>query len=449
MADIARSLARFICESTPQSFPSAARHEGSRALLNWFGCVFGGCRADLLDRAFAVADRLSGPREASVLGRGRRVDIANAAFLNCYSSSLNAFDDTHLVSIAHPTGPVAAAILAIAEHQPVSGANFLNALLLGIEVECRMGCVLMEPPGDCSVAWTMTGLVGGIGAAAAVGKLLGLTEDQMTSALGIAATQAGGFRENLATMTRDFPMAQASRSGLIAALLAAEGFVTSERALDGPKGFAHVFAGTPNLAAATRDLGQRFELMNNAYKPYPCGIVIHPALDACMDLVHGHAFEAKDIESVKLRVHPDAVVVTGLKAPHDGTSAQVSLYHWVAAALVRRRAGLEETNDAAARDPVIKQVRDKIEVEIDDSFGRDGASVELRLTDGRVLHARVEHCRGSLARPLLDGELEEKFSMQSKGVITDSAARGLMELCWKIENLSDVGIEMRKILSAG
>jgi 2-methylcitrate dehydratase PrpD len=449
MTDIARSLARFICESTPQSFPPPARHEGSRALLNWFGCVFGGCRADLLDRAFAVADRLSGPREASVLGRGRRVDIANAAFLNCYSSSLNAFDDTHLVSIAHPTGPVAAAILAMAERQPVSGANFLNALLLGIEIECRMGCVLMEPPGDCSVAWTMTGLVGGIGAAAAAGKLLGLNQDQMTSALGIAATQAGGFRENLATMTRDFPMAQAARSGLIAALLAAEGLIASERALDGPKGFAHVFAGTPNLAAATRDLGQRFELMNNAYKPYPCGIVIHPALDACMDLVHGHTFEAKDIESVKLRVHPDAVIVTGLKAPHDGTSAQVSLYHWVAAALARRRAGLEETNDAAARDPVIKQVRDKIEAEIDDSFGRDGASVELHLGDGRILHARVDHCRGSLARPLLDHELEEKFAMQSRSVISESAISGLKELCWNIENLSDVGTEMRKILSAG
>lgn len=446
MADIARSLARFVCESIPPSFPPDTRHEGARALLNWFGCVFGGCRADLMDRAFAVADRLSGPREATVLGRRQRVDIANAAFLNCYSSSLNAFDDTHLVSIAHPTGPVAATVLAMAERQPVSGANFLNAVLLGIEIECRMGCVLMEPPGDCSVAWTMTGLVGGIGAAAAVGKLLGLSEDQTTSALGIAANQAAGFREGLATMTRDFPMAQAARSGLIAALLAAEGFTTSEGALDGPKGFAHVFATSPNLAAATRDLGRRFELMNNAYKPYPCGIVIHPALDACMDLVRGHAFEAKDIESVKLRVHRDAVIVTGLKAPHDGLSAQISLYHWVAAALARRRAGLEETNDAAARDPVIQQVRDKVEVEIDDAFGRDGASVELRLTDGRVLKARVDHCRGSIARPLTDKELEEKFLMQAKGVIADAAARGLIDLCWKIEELGDVGAEVRKIL---
>jgi 2-methylcitrate dehydratase PrpD len=447
MTDIARSLAHFVCQSAPASIPSDARHQGARALLNWFGCVFGGCRADLLDRALAVAEQLSGPRQASVLGRGRQVDVANAAFLNCFSSSLNAFDDTHLVSIAHPTGPVAAAAFAIAERQVVSGAKFLNAVLLGMEVECRMGCVLMEPPGDCSVAWTMTGLVGGIGAAAAVGKLVDLNEDQMTFALGIAAMQAAGFREGFGTMSRDFPMAQAARSGLIAALLAAEGFTTSERALDGPNGFAHVFAGSPNLSAATSGLGQRFELMNNSYKPYPCGIVIHPAIDACLDLAHGHAFETREIDLVSVRVHPDAIRVTGLKIPHNGLSAQISLYHWVAATLVRRRAGLEEANDEAARDPVIAQVRGRVEMEIDDTFGRDGASVELRLSNGRVLNARVDHCRGSIARPMSDDELEEKFLTQSQGVVTANAARSMIELCWKVENLGDVGADIRKALA--
>jgi len=98
-----------------------------------------------------------------VLGRKRRLDIVNAAFINCLSASLNAFDDTHLVSIAHPTAPVAAGALAIAEALPISGSALIQAILSGIEVECRMGCVLMEPPGDCSVAWTMTGFVGGIG----------------------------------------------------------------------------------------------------------------------------------------------------------------------------------------------------------------------------------------------------------------------------------------------
>ena len=215
-----------------------------------------------------------------MLGRRQRLDVAHAAFINCLSSSLHAFDDTHLACIAHPTGPVAAACLAIAEQQPVSGPQFLHALLLGMEVQCRMGCLLMEPPGDCSVSWTMTGLVGGIGAAAALARLLPLDEAQLVSALGIAATQAAGFREGVGSMTRDLPMAQAARSGVEAALLAQQGFTSSIHALDGARGFARVFATTPNLDAATRELGRRYEFMNNTYKPYPCGIVIHPIIDA-------------------------------------------------------------------------------------------------------------------------------------------------------------------------
>ena len=445
MPDLARTLAHYVCASRPEDIPSNVRKEASRALLNWFGCALGGSGADLLGRALTVADRLSGPREASVLGRGMRLDVANAAFINCLSSSLHAFDDTHLASIAHPTGPVAAGLLAMSETMSVSGKNFAHALLLGIEVECRLGCMLMELPGDCSVAWTMTGLVGGIGTAAAIAKLLGLSERQTMYALGVAATQAGGFREGLGTMTRDLPMAQAARSGVVGALLGAEGFAPSDSALDGPKGFAHVFAHTPNFAAATRDLGRHFELMNNAYKPYPCGIVIHPALDACLDIARSHRFEPDDIERVNLRVHPDAIIVTGLKEPTDGLSAQVSLYHWAAAALVRRSGGLDETSDSAARDPVINAVRRRVTAEMDKSFGRDGASAEVRLRDGRVLTARVEHCRGSIAKPLTDGELEEKLFMQARSVVKEATARNIIKLCWGLEDVADVGSEARRL----
>jgi 2-methylcitrate dehydratase PrpD len=445
MTTIARAFARYVAASDLGRIPEAVRHEGARALVNWFGCVLGGCHADLLDKALAVADRLSGPREATVLGRGRRVDIANAAFLNCFSSSLNAFDDTHLVSIAHPTGPVAGVALALAEQRPVSGSELLHAVLLGIEVECRMACVLVEPPGDCSVAWTMTGLVGGIGAAAAAGKLLGLDERRLTHALGIAAVQAAGFREGFGTMTRDLPMAQSARSGLIGALLAAEGFTTAETTLDGPRGLAHVFATTPNLAAATRGLGERYELMTNAYKPYPCGIVIHPVIDACLELAQAHALDWRDIEQVRLSVHPDAIRVTGMADPDNGLSAQVSVYHWAAATLIRRSAGLEETTDAAARDPTIHAVRARVTAEGDPSFGRDGAAAEVRLKDGRRLTSRVEHCRGSVARPLTDTELAAKTRLQARGLLSDAQVDELIALCWNIERVDDVGGRVRAL----
>lgn len=439
MTALASVFADYVAASELGRMPAAVRHEGARALLNWFGCVLGGCRAELIDKALAVAERLSGPREATVLGRGRRVDIANAAFLNCFGASLNAFDDTHLTSIAHPTGPVAAVALALAEHRPVSGADFLRAVLLGLEIECRMGCVLMEPPGDCSVAWTMTGLVGGVGAAACAGTLMKLDAKQLANALGIAALQAAGFREGFGTMTRDLPMAQSARSGLIGALLAAEGFTTSETTLDGPRGLAHVFAMTPNLVAATRDLGTRYELMTNAYKPYPCGIVIHPAIDACLAIAREHDIDWRDIESVGLRVHADAIAVTGLREPENGLSAQVSVYHWAAAALIRRNAGLEEATDAAARDPDIRGLRGKITAERDAAFGRDGAGADVTMKDGRRLTSNIAHCRGSAARPMTDAELEGKMRLQARGLLTDAAIDDLIALCWNIERVDDVG----------
>jgi 2-methylcitrate dehydratase PrpD len=447
MTDLARTLARYVCDSRLDDIPSPVRKEAPRTLLNWFGCALGGSTADLLRRALTVADRLSGPREASVIGHGVRLDVANAAFINCLSSSLHAFDDTHLVSITHPTGPVAAALTALSETRLVSGKDFAHALLLGIEIECRMGCVLMEPPGDCSVAFTMTGLVGGIGAAAAMSRLLRLNEDQTTGALGLAAIQAAGFRAGFGTMARDLPMAQAARSGVVGALLAAEGFTTADSSLDGPTGLAHVFAHTPNLAAATRGLGTHFELTNNAYKPYPCGIVIHPALEACLDIARAHRFTPDDIVSINLRVHPDAIRVTGLKEPHDGLSAQVSLYHWAAAALVRRSGGLDEASDAAAREPAIIAVRQRVMAAVDESFGRDGASAEVRLRDGRVLQSRVAHCRGSAARPMADNELEDKLLMQARGVVTDAAARDLIKHCWVLEDLVDVGADTRRLIA--
>lgn len=448
MTALARDLARYVISSDLPSIPDAVRREGSRTLINWFGCVLGGARSDLIDKAFAVADRLSGPRDATALGRGRRLDIVNAAFLNCFGSSLNAFDDTHLVSILHPTGPVASVALALAEQRGVSGKDFLLAVLLGLEVECRMGCVMMEPPGNCSVAFTMTGLVGGVGAAACAGKLLGLNEERMINALGIAAVQAAGYREGFGTMTRDFPMAQSARSGLIGALLAEEGFTAAESTLDGPRGLAHVFATTPNLAAATRDLGTRFELLTNAYKPYPCGIVIHPAIDACLEAVGDRPLDWRDIEQVRLAVHPDAIRVTGLREPDNGLAAQISVYHWAAATLIHRRATLAEATDAAARDPDIRALRGRVTAESDPRYGRDGAGAEILLKDGRRLTSSVTHCRGSADRPMTDAELEDKTRAQARGLLPERSVEDLIAMCWDIARVDNVGTRVQALFPA-
>jgi 2-methylcitrate dehydratase PrpD len=373
-----------------------------------------------------------------VLGRGRILDGINAAFVNCLASSAHAFDDTHLATVTHPTGPVAAVLLALAERAPLTGDALLTALVLGIEVTCRLSTALLVPPARGQVGWYITGVTGGIGAALAAAKVLGLERQQTIWALGLAAAQASGFRQTHATMATSFVPAHAARCGLQAVILAAHGFTCSDRILEGPHGFMTVFAEEAHLAAATDGLGTRWEMLANTYKPYPCGIVIHPAIDACLQLVHETALAPDAITRVRLGVHPLCLTLCDRPAPANGHEAKVSLQHWAAVALVRRAAGLAEGSDACVRDPAVIAVRDRIEALPDASVGRDGAVVRLELADGRILEQRVEHCIGSLARPMSDAELEDKFLGQASQVLPDAAARALMRLCARLEALDDV-----------
>jgi 2-methylcitrate dehydratase PrpD len=433
-----RTLADFIVDTRFPHLPEVVRREGARTFVNWVGCALGGCGHEAVTIAVAAAEEFSGQQRASVLGRGRILDAINAAFVNCLASSAHAFDDTHLATVTHPTGPIAAVLLALAERGRMTGEAFLTALVLGIEVTCRLSTALLVPPARGQVGWYITGVTGGIGAALAAARVLGLDRQRTIWALGLAAAQAAGFRQTHATMATSFVPAHAARCGLQAALLAARGFTCSDQILEGPHGFATVFAEAPYLATATDGLGTRWEALANTYKPYPCGIVIHPAIDACLQIVQEAVLAPETLTRVRLGVHPLCLTLCDRPAPANSHEAKVSLQHWTAAALVRRAAGLAEGTDACVHDPVVRAVRSRVEAVPDASVGRDGAVVRLECTDGRVLETRVEHCIGSLARPMTDAELEAKFMGQALEVLPDAAARTLLQLCWRLEGLDDV-----------
>lgn len=205
----------------------------------------------------------NGATEATVIGRGERLNILNAAFINAMSSAALAFNDTHFKTVAHPTTPVAAALLAIAERQPISGKELLHALILGVEIQCRVGNILCVAPAQSALGLSMQGLVGGIGAAVAAGKVLALDEAHMATAIGIACNQASGIRQAQSTMSSHYTPADAAHCGLTAALLAARGFECSDDMIEGAKGYAVSFARQPNFDAAIDKLGETFELSFN------------------------------------------------------------------------------------------------------------------------------------------------------------------------------------------
>jgi len=441
---LTRELSRFAAQSRFADLPEHVRDEAARAFMNWIGCVLGGCREPAVELAAATVQELGGAPQASVIGHPLRTDIASAAFVNCISSSVMAFDDAHLATVTHPSGPVGASLFAFSEKNPVAGEDFLNAFAIGIELTCRMSNLLLLPPAKFNIGFYVTGLTAPIGAALAIGNLLRLDEQKMNWAISLATSQSGGFRATHGTMTAHFRPGHAARSAVWAALLAARGFTGDDFSLEAEKGFVDVFTSNADLDVAVAGLGSDYELLRNTYKPYPCGIVIHPTLDACLD-IHRQAGPGARADKVTLRVHPLALSLTGVRTPATTLESHVSLYHWAAAALVRGAAGLPEMRQDCIDDPAVAGLRERIEAIADPAVGRDQAIVEVTLADGRKLRSQVHQTRGSIARPMTDDELDAKFRAQAAMVLPTAKVEQLLRLCRDVASLRDVGKEISAV----
>lgn len=444
--EVTRILAQFIVNHRYADVPAGVRHEAARALLNWVGCAVGGSRHETVEYALAALAPFSGPAEASVLGRGDKLDIMLAALMNGITSHTFDFDDTHLRTVIHPSGPVASAILALAQRQPVSGAAFLHAFILGVEAECRIGNSVY--PEHYDVGWHITGTAGVFGAAAAAGRLLGLTEQQMMWALGIAATQSSGLREMFGTMCKPFHPGNAARNGLLAALLAQRGFTSSNHGIEAQRGFATVMSTAFKPGEITDRLGETWEISVNTYKPFACGIVEHPAIDGCIQLRNAHGLKARDIESIALQCHPLVLELTGKKTPQVGLEGKFSVYHSCAVALIHGAAGEAQYSDAAVRDPAVIALRDKVTATVAPGLHEDQVRITMRLRNGTVLEKFIEHAVGSKDRPMSDADLEAKFRGLAEGILSKTETDALIRTCWDISGLQDAAAVARAAVPA-
>ncbi len=419
-----------------EDIPADVRHEACRALVNIVGCALGGAREPAVDIAITSLGRYAGPPTAAVLGRPERYDPLFAALLNGISSHVHDFDDTTPSNYIHPSSPVASALFAYASETPVSGRDFLHAFILGFEVISRIGAATY--PAHYTAGWHSTGSIGVFGAAAGIGRLLGLDAGHMTHAISLAATQSAGLREMFGSMGKALHPGRSAQAGYMAALLAQGGFTGGPLPLESPRGFAAVQAGTYDLSKITDRLGETFELRANTYKPFPCGIVVHPTIDATIQLREQYGIRAEDVAAVELRVAPLVKDLCNKKSISTGLESKFSIYHAAALGLGRGHAGIDDFTDEAANDPALRRLREITEAIGDDSVGEDAVLVEVRLKDGRQVGMRLEQSLGNLKRPLSDAQLEAKFRAQA-GVITPVQADAAIAACWGIEGLGDVG----------
>ena len=438
---VTRQLAKFVATHPSRGWSDAVDREAHRTFLNWVGCAVGAARHESVQAALGALAMLRPAPQAAVLGREERLDMAGAALVNGISSHTFDFDDTHLKTIIHPAGPVASALLALAEGTGATGRQVIDALVLGIDVSCRVGNAMY--PDHYDRGWHITGSTGTLGAAAGCARLLGLDEARTAMALGIAASQPVGMREQFGTMTKPFHPGGAARAGLVSALLAKHGFTASPKALEAPRGMMQTVSTRNDWAEITDELGTRFEISFNTYKPFACGIVIHPSIDACVQL-RERGVKAADVVRVELKVHSLVLELTGKKEPKDGLEGKFSVYHGCAAGLVVGRAGEPEYDDAFVNREDVVALRRKVVATVDDAIDEASADVTAVLKDGRREHVFVEHAIGSLQRPLPDAALEDKFRTMADPVIGAARAAALVAACRDLGHAPSVGAVVKE-----
>jgi 2-methylcitrate dehydratase PrpD len=396
-AGLTATLARFVAQSRWQDVPAAIRHEGKRGILNVLGCILAG-RADpaveLIRKTFPLEDAL--------------IDAAAA--------TAHDYDDTHLPTVIHATPPVAAAVFSLARKDKVSGAALLHAFILGVETSCRMGNAVT--PGHYERGWHITSTCGVFGVAVAAAKILKLNEQQIGSALGLAATQAAGLVEVLGSMARVLNAGFAARNGIAAAELAAQGFEGPRAPIEGLRGFVNVFGGSNDLARITQGLGEDWEMMRVAYKPYPAGVVLHALIDACLE----QREKIRHAREIVVHLHPLAIERTDRPEPRNAIEARLSAQHAVAVALLHGRAGLAQFSDAAAAEAEVARLRRRVSVVPDPGLDKMAA----RVTAGAVTVS------APASRPMDDARLETKFRE-----LAGARAPRLLEAIRLLETLED------------
>ncbi|KAJ2985563.1 hypothetical protein NUW58_g5464 [Xylaria curta] len=418
------------------------------SVYNWAGCAIGGYSQDAPRIAQVTTQPFfGGPPTSSILGSNgstsdEYADAQLAALINGIASHIDDYDDTHLET-DHPSGrPVASALLAVAEWQgPVTGREFLTAFVAGVEAECKLG--LGVTPEHYDVGWHITSTTGSVGAAVAVGKLIGLDTARMQNAIGVAATQVVGMQEYFGSMTKSFHVGRAAQGGMLGALLAKNNYTSSMQGLEAKYGWLHVVSTRENATAYFDQLGDVWEIEKNTFKPFPCGIVLHPTIDAAIQLRNETIRQGKDILSVKsinLQVNSEVLVLTGKADPTTGLEGKFSVYHAAAIGYLYGEATPAYFTDDAVKNSTVIEFRKKVNVTTDDEqFNKDQATITLEFDDGSTLEKHIEHAIGSLENPLTDADLMKKFINQVSRQIGEVRAAKAHAAFKAIVNMTDVG----------
>jgi 2-methylcitrate dehydratase PrpD len=387
-----------------------------------------------------VLQEVSGRPQATVLGRKLRLGLRDAPLANGQMGHVLDFDDTHMGGVVlHASSPILAALFALAERgpaerAPVSGADLMLAYAVGFEAGVRAG---WSAPGHHKGGWHLTGTLGTIAAGVAGGKLIGLDTQRLTYAMGIATTQAAGIQQNRGTMCKSFHAGKSAANGVLAALLAERGFDSTQEIIEGKKGFARVYSDVAAPEELNAHLDQGWLIETNGHKPYACGVVLHPLIDAVIAIRNRDHIDPSAVSKIILRVHPFVLSITDVADPSSGLQSKFSTLHSAAVALVDGDAGIAQYSDARARAPLVASLRGKVTAHGDETLGKDEAYAVI--VAGNTRHEiHIPHASGTAANPMSDAAIEAKYLANATPVIGAERAERARDLVWSLDKQLDV-----------
>ena len=440
---ISEKLARFITDLRADRLPADVIEMAKLCVLDWLASAIAGGTTRPIQMFVKVARGLGGTPQATVIPDGSKTSCHLAALVNAASSHVVEMDDLHKPSVLHPAAPVIPAALAVAERDGIAGPEFLTAIVAGYEVAIRAGEAL--GPSHYHF-WHTTATCGVFGAAAAAGKLLRLTPEQIVWALGSAGTQSAGLWEFLVegAMSKQLHLAKASADGLLAALLAEQGLTAASQIFEGEKGLAQATSAAPELARLTEGLGTRpLRILENSFKAHAACYHIHSSIDAALALKTRLNAKPTEIKKIAVRVYSAALDLLEKVEPASPYAAKFSIPYCVATAFLHGRVGLEDFTQEEIHNPAVRQLMSTVVLHRDPELDRVypdkwPAVVTIETTQGIRHEARVDFPKGDPKNPMTPEELIAKFHALTRRILPEPSRSLLIERCLTLDKLDNV-----------
>lgn len=472
--EITRTLAEYVVRTGYADLPEEAVTQARRAVLDTLGVMLAGSAEPCARIAAEVVAGEGGKPVATVIGQGFAAPTRGAALVNGTAAHALDYDDVITSMRGHPSPPLLPAVLAAAEETNASGRDLIAAYVTGFEVQCKVGRGLGQshyPHG-----WHATSTLGTLGAALAAAKLYRLDVERTRMALGIAASLAGGSRQNFGTMTKPLHPGAAAQGGILAAQLAARGFTADAEIVEAPLGFLNLFSPAQDAEPdkVLPELGNPLDIVavGIGVKKYPCCYGTHSALDAIIELRGQHGFTADEVEWITVTVPqsggqpllkprngsapagtreapPVAMGPLIHPRPTTGLEGKFSMQYCMAAAALDGSPVLDTFLDEAVRRPAAQALLRRVEfVQAAEQapVGGGYAEVAVTLKNGSTLRSRVNQPRGGPDRPLSWDELAAKYRDCAARVIGQEATEQSLRLIADLERLP-VAADLTRLVS--